>query len=89
MRLRLIKNKVIRSVWLDISIMTMALIAVMMMMSSCHARRIINQESVFNTPFGETLCAELEYTECGVSLRNCADGFVYSCLQNVRFEQKD
>lgn len=54
-----------------------------------HFTRPVNQETIYELPFGRVLCAERTITDCGVTLRKCHDARIYTCMHNVRFEDTD
>jgi hypothetical protein len=45
-------------------------------------------EQVYHTQFGATICGHRVESKCGVSPHDCADGYNYRCLTNVRWEQR-
>lgn len=78
-------ERVINSIWCDV-VLFIAALFVVILLSSCSESP--HQDQIFHTSFGDTLCAKYRFSECGVTLSNCADGYIYGCLTNVRFEQK-
>jgi hypothetical protein len=50
---------------------------------------IDTDEKVYQIVYGKVLCAHAEETRCGLTLKNCADGREYRCMQNVFSQQQD
>lgn len=48
----------------------------------------VTDEKVYQIVYGKVLCAYAQETQCGLTLKNCADGREYQCMQNV-FSQQD